>query len=90
MVNQKWDGKTYEEPSNLVKLYENSLQKYGNNRVLGLKDEKGNYFWVSYQEWGQRVDRVRAGFLHLGLSQKEMVGFIGYNSAEWSSSAFAY
>ncbi len=80
---------TYDKPDNLVELLEGSLAKYPDQPVFGAKDSSGEYNWITYKEFGDRVDNLRGGLASLGIKKDDFVGLIGTNSAEWAVVAFA-
>lgn len=50
-----------ERPENLVEMFENSVEKHGNNKLFGTKNKAGEYEWVTYDQVKKRVDDLRAG-----------------------------
>ncbi len=80
----------FNEPDNLVDLFENAVAQFGDNRLFGVKnDGKTALNWRSYAEIGSRVDHMRAGLASLGIGCNDAVGFIGNNRPAWAVSAFA-
>src|SRR3990172_2152323 len=78
-----------DKPDNLVTLFEESVAKHPNNRLIGTKNKQGIYEWVTYREVRQRVDNLRGGVAKLGLKKGDAVGFIANNRVEWVVAAFA-
>jgi long-chain acyl-CoA synthetase len=89
MIKQQWDGKTYEEPNTLVKLLERGVASYADNRLFGSRTASGEYSWITYRQFGERVANFRSGLAQLGVSQGDRISYIGFNSVEWAITAFA-
>ncbi len=79
----------YEKPDNLVDFLEDSVNTYPDNPMLGTKNSSGEYEWITYREFGRRVDNLRAGLAQLGVKQGDAVGLIANNRTEWAVCAFA-
>ncbi|MRR15328.1 MAG: long-chain fatty acid--CoA ligase [Deltaproteobacteria bacterium] len=74
----------YDNPNNLVDLFEQSVAKWPNNRLFGTKNPaSGKYEWVTRREVADRVDNLRGALKKLGLSRGERVGVILNNCSEW-------
>jgi Long-chain acyl-CoA synthetases (AMP-forming) len=72
-----------DKPDNVVEIFQKSIARYPNRPLLGEKDKTGVYQWVSYQEFGKRVDNLRAGMSQLGITKGDRVGIISNNSINW-------
>lgn len=79
----------FDKPDNLVELLEESVAKFSDNKLFGTKNKQGQYEWISYGEFGRNVDALRGGLAGLGVGQRDTVGLIANNSAEWAVAAFA-
>ncbi len=79
----------YENPANLVEVFENSVGSYGGNPLLGIRGDSGQYVWTTYSDAGKRVDDVRGGLAALGVERGDSVGIIGKNSLPWLVGAYA-
>jgi long-chain acyl-CoA synthetase len=77
------------KPSNLVEMFENSVNKYADRTCLGTKNRQGEYEWVSYREMGRRIDNLRAGLAAAGIKRGDAVGIISNNSVDWAVGHFA-
>jgi long-chain acyl-CoA synthetase len=74
----------YDNPNNLVDLFEQSVAKWPNNRLFGTKNPaSGQYEWITYKQVADRVDNLRSALKKLGLSKGEKVGVILNNCTEW-------
>jgi long-chain acyl-CoA synthetase len=74
----------YDNPNNLVDMFEQSVVKYPNNRLFGTKNPaSGQYEWVTFKQVADRVDNLRGALKKLGLSKGEKVGVILHNCTEW-------
>src|SRR5690554_394195 len=72
----------------LVDLFEQTIEKYPNNRLFGVK-KGGSYKWITYQEFGQKVDACRGALAKRGVGPGDVVAIIADNSVEWAVSAYA-
>ena len=67
----------YDNPNNLVDLFEQSLAKWANNRLFGTKNPaSGQYEWITYKQVADRVDNLRGALKKLGLAKNEKVGVL--------------
>jgi long-chain acyl-CoA synthetase len=78
-----------DKPDNLVDFLEESVKTYPTSLMLGTKDKSGVYQWITYGEFGKRVDNLRAGLVQLGVKKGDAVGIIANNRTEWAICAFA-
>lgn len=72
----------------LVELYENSISKFADHRLFGVKTN-GRYSWMTYKEFGQQVDAVRGALAHHGIEPGDTVAIIANNRVEWAACAYA-
>lgn len=79
----------YQHPDNLVILCEDAVKKFSGNKLFGTKNSTGEYEWITYKQFGERVNRLRAGMAGLGIGKGDMVGSLIRNSVEWAQIAFA-
>ena len=74
----------YGNPNNLVDLFEQSVAKWPDNRLFGVKNpSSGQYEWTTFRQIADRVDNLRGALKKLGLSRGEKVGVILNNCMEW-------
>ncbi len=78
-----------DKPDNVVEILEKSVATYPNRPFLGMKDKIGNYPWITYTEFGRRVDNVRSALALLGIAKDDAVGIISNNSINWAICFFA-
>ena len=83
------EGTDFPKPDNLVSLFEESVAKFGPNRLHGTRNGSGVFEWGTYAEAGVRVDNLRGGFASLGVEPGDAVGLIANNRPEWAYAAFA-
>ena len=84
MANEVNIDEVYGNPNNLVDLFEQSVAKYGNNRLFGTKNPaSGKYEWSTYRQVADRVNNLRGALKQLGLSKGDSVGVILHNCQEW-------
>ncbi|MHA1673337.1 MAG: AMP-dependent synthetase/ligase, partial [Promethearchaeota archaeon] len=80
----------YDDPNNLVSLYEGTIQKFPNHNFLGEKNQDGEFEWITYGDFGKRIDNLRGGIATLEIVAKnDFVGIIANNRLEWAIGAFA-
>ena len=78
-----------DKPDNLVEFLENSLARRPDRPLFGTKNAQGVYEWLTYRQFGQRVDELRAGLAGLGVGRGDAVGIIANNRTEWAIAAYA-
>ena len=78
-----------DKPDNLVEFLENSLARRPDRPLFGTKNEQGVYEWLTYRQFGRRVDELRAGLADLGVGRGDAVGIIANNRTEWAIAAYA-
>jgi len=84
MANEVDVSAVYDNPNNLVDLFEQAVAKYANNRLFGTKNPaSGQYEWVTFKYVADRVDNLRGALKKIGLSKGEKVGIILNNCTEW-------
>jgi len=74
--------------TNLVTMLENSIRDHGSRPVFGVRKEAG-WEWVTYKEFGDTVDKLRAGIASLGIAKGDKVACISNNKLEWVVGQFA-
>lgn len=76
--------------TNLVQFLQRSVEKWPDRPFLGTRTLPGpRYEWISYRDFGRRVDAVRGGLAALGVTRGTMVGIISNNRVEWAIAHFA-
>ncbi|NLN38198.1 MAG: long-chain fatty acid--CoA ligase, partial [Smithella sp.] len=84
MANEVNMDAIFDNPNNLVDLFEQSVARYPNNRLFGTKNPaSGEYEWVTFGQVADRVENMRGALKKLGLSKGEKVGVILHNCTEW-------
>lgn len=78
-----------DKPDNLVALLEESVAKYPDNLLFGTKNQQKIYEWITYRDFGRRVDNLRGGLAQLGVTKGDAVGLIANNRVEWAVASFA-
>jgi long-chain acyl-CoA synthetase len=79
----------YEYPSNLVDMFEDSVKKFSDRPLVGMKNVDGEYDYKTYGQIAQRVDNLRGGLAQIGVEKGDGVGLIINNSDVWGVIAFA-
>jgi long-chain acyl-CoA synthetase len=78
-----------DKPDNLVEFFENSVKKFADRPLFGTKNKIGTYDWITYKEFGRRVDNLRGGLAQMGIGKDDVVGVIANNRVEWAVAHFA-
>lgn len=78
------------KPDNIVEILEKSVAKFPQRPFLGTKNNTlKQYEWITYADFGKRVDNLRNGLSQLGVQKDDAVGIICNNSTEWAICFFA-
>ena len=78
-----------DKPDNVVEILEQSVVKFPKRPFLGTKNKNKQYDWITYEDFGKRVDNVRSGLQQLGIQKDDAVGIISNNSVDWAVCFFA-
>ncbi len=74
--------------SNLVELYLRACKDFGPQEIFGTK-HGDHWHWITYAEFGERVDDFRAGLATLGVGPGDRVAIVANNCVEWAVAAYA-
>jgi long-chain acyl-CoA synthetase len=74
--------------STLVEMYENSIKRFGSNKLFGVK-AGGEYKWSTYKDFSEQVDAVRGALAGAGVVKGDTVAVIANNRTEWAVCAYA-
>lgn len=78
------------KPDNIVEILERSVAKFPQRPFLGTKNKTlKQYEWITYADFGKRVDNLRSGLSQLGIQKDDAVGIICNNSTDWAICFFA-
>ncbi len=72
----------------LVDIFQNSTRSFGSRPLFGEK-KNGQWVWMTYAEFGQQVDDLRAGMAQLGVTAGDRVAVISNNRNEWAIGCYA-
>ncbi len=72
----------------LVEIFDLAMREYGDRPLFGTKTD-GAWRWITYAEFGARVDRFRGGLATLGVEKGSRVGIISNNRPEWAVGCYA-
>ena len=79
----------YEKPDNLVEWWEASVDKFRNNTLFWIRNDRNTLDPMTYGEVGQRIDNARGGLAAAGIRQGDFVGIIANNRPEWCILSYA-
>ncbi len=74
--------------ASLVQVFNRSMSEFADRPLFGVKRD-GQWQWMTYREWGERVRRLRAALEKLGVEAGDRVAIIANNSPEWAMGAYA-
>ena len=78
------------KPDNVVEILEKSVAKFPQRPFLGTKNKTlQQYEWITYADFGKRVDNLRSGLSQIGVQKDDAVGIICNNSTDWAICFFA-
>ena len=79
----------------LYELQKHSTEVFGPNRLFGTyvaKDgveERGEFEWMTYNDWGKKVETCRTVLKDIGIEEHSKIGIISNNRWEWATLAAA-
>ena len=79
----------FEKPDNLVEFLESSVARFPDRPLFGTRQADGRYEWITYRDFGRRVDNLRGGLAARGIGKENAVGIIANNRVEWAAASFA-
>ncbi|MEM1207451.1 MAG: long-chain fatty acid--CoA ligase [Acidobacteriota bacterium] len=74
--------------SDLVDVLVQAVAEHSQRNLFGTKRD-GKWDWVTYAEFGRRVDEFRGGLADLGVGRGDTVAIISGNRVEWAIAAYA-
>ncbi|MBI5533690.1 MAG: long-chain fatty acid--CoA ligase [Deltaproteobacteria bacterium] len=72
----------------IVDLFEESVAKFAERPLFGTKTQ-GEWQWITYGTFKERVDAFRGGLRSLGVGKGDRVAAISNNRVEWAIASFA-
>ena len=72
----------------LVDIFQRSTREYAGRELFGEKKD-GQWRWMTYGQFGERVDDARSGLAQLGIVPGDRVAVISNNRSEWAIAAYA-
>ena len=89
-VSDRGPAVTEFEPqfNTLVDIYTQSIHRFADRPLFGTKIDSA-WHWMTYREFGDRVQRALAGIAGLGVGKGDRVAIISDNRAEWAVAAYA-
>ena len=83
----------------LVDMLERSVRNFGPRRLFGTRisasasasaaEVDAAWRWISYGQFGELVDEIRAGLKARGISRGDTVAIISANCVQWAAIAYA-
>jgi long-chain acyl-CoA synthetase len=78
-----------DQPDNLIGFLEDSVARFPERPLFGTRTPEGEYEWITYRDFGRRVNNLRGGLAAIGVGKGDMVGIIANNRVEWAAASFA-
>jgi len=72
----------------LVDVQTRACAQFADRDLFGSKRD-GQWQWITYRDFGRRVDDARAGLAALGVGRGDCVAMIAANRVEWAVCAYA-
>ena len=72
----------------LIDVFHSSIEKFGPRPLFGTKTN-GTWVWTTYKEFGDAVDKFRAGLAKAGVVNGDRVAAISNNRVEWAVAEYA-
>lgn len=72
----------------LVEIFSESTKRYAQSPLFGEKRD-GEWQWMTYGAFKEKVDNLRGGLAGLGVKSGDRVAVISNNRAEWAIGAYA-
>ncbi len=72
----------------LVEIYRHSAKTFPERPLFGVK-QGATWQWMTYREFSERVDAMRAALEQLGIGPGSRVAVIANNRVEWAVAAYA-
>ena len=78
------------EFENLCELQAKSCEKFSDRPCFGSRSEKGDkYDWISYKDFGRRVEKFRNVLTHHKIGKGDKVALISNNRVGWAVAFYA-
>ena len=74
--------------TDLADVFQRSVATFPNANLFGTKTD-GRWQWITYGDFGKRVDDFRGGLAQLGVGASDTVAVIATNRVEWALAAHA-
>ncbi|MGF1465912.1 MAG: AMP-dependent synthetase/ligase [Sandaracinaceae bacterium] len=72
----------------LLDIYRASVRRFADRPLFGTK-AGGAWTWLTYRQFAEQTDELRAGLASIGLERGDRVGIIANNRPEWAIGAYA-
>lgn len=74
--------------TDLADVFRRSVANFPQANLFGTKTD-GQWQWITFGEFGKRVDNFRGGLAKLGIGPGDTVAVIATNRVEWALAAYA-
>ena len=74
--------------TDLADVFQRSVASFPQANLFGTKTD-GRWQWITYGEFGKRVDNFRGGLAKLGIGPGDTVAVVAANRVEWAIAAYA-
>jgi len=81
--------RTMFEFDDLLSMFEATVRKYRTRPAFGVRAPDKRWTWISWGELAGRVNAMRGGLAHEGVSRGDRVAIISNNRIEWIIGCFA-
>jgi len=85
LLMRSYPVKTY---TSLIQMQEEACAVHANRPLYGTKIRE-QWIWLSYKDFADYVNHIRAGLNHLGFKEGDTVAIISRNCVEWAVAAYA-
>ncbi len=75
-------------PENLGQLFKSTVGRFPKKEAIGFKQGE-RYRWVTWQEFGGKVDSIASTFMKKGLGSGDRIAILSENRPEWAAADLA-
>ena len=78
-----------ERAEDLVGLLESARRRFADRPLFGTRSGAGRWSWISYAEFGERVDCFRSALAQAGIGPGDRVAIVADNCVPWAVACYA-